>query len=182
MRWVGVAQAQLGSDYHLIEEGLNGRTTVWEDPIEDHRNGKTYLLPCLRSHMPLDMVVMMLGSNDLKHRFNLSAYDIAAGAGKLVDMIQSSDTGRDGNAPQVLLLSPPPLGEMPERFRDMFADAHEKSAQLVAHYQRVATEMGCHFLDTSFLSADPADGLHLTADAQRQLGERVAQQLQKLFS
>ena len=89
-RWTGVLQNALGNDYHVIEEGLNGRTTVWDDPIEGFKNGKTYLIPCLETHKPLDLVIIMLGTNDLKKRFSLSAYDIAQGAGVLIDVVYKS--------------------------------------------------------------------------------------------
>ena len=102
-RWVSVLARELGSDYHVIPEGLNGRTTVWPDPWEgEHKSGKTYLIPCLESHYPIDLVVMMLGTNDLKHRFGLSAWDIARGAQTLVEMIQRSEFGPYGGAPEVL--------------------------------------------------------------------------------
>ena len=82
-RWVSVLARELGPEYQVIAEGLNGRTTVWPDPVEgEHKNGKAYLLPCLESHHPLDLVVLMLGTNDLKHRFGLSAWDIARAAGR----------------------------------------------------------------------------------------------------
>ena len=80
MRWTGVLAARLGAEYRVIEEGLNGRTTRWDDPIEVGRNGLTYLRPCIESHQPLDLIVVMLGTNDLKRRFDLSASDIAQSA------------------------------------------------------------------------------------------------------
>jgi len=64
-------------EYEVIEEGLGGRTTVWDDPIEMHKNGREYLIPCLSSHAPIDLIIIMLGSNDMKKRFSLSAYDVA---------------------------------------------------------------------------------------------------------
>ncbi len=69
----------LGNGYEVIEEGLNGRTTVWDDPIEGYKSGKEYLIPCLELHKPLDLVAILLGTNDLKTRFGLSAYDVAEG-------------------------------------------------------------------------------------------------------
>ena len=76
-RWTGVMANKLGKDYYVIEEGLCGRTTVLDDPVGgEHRNGKKYLLPCLESHAPLDLVILMLGTNDLKVKFSMSAYDI----------------------------------------------------------------------------------------------------------
>ena len=82
VRWPGVLAAELGGIAEVIEEGLNGRTTIWDDPYLDGRNGRTYLLPCLRSHAPVDVLVLMLGTNDLKSIFGRSAAEIAAGAGR----------------------------------------------------------------------------------------------------
>ena len=97
-RWTGVLQELLGADYRVIEEGLNGRTTVWDDPIEGYKNGREYLIPCLESQKPLDLVIIMLGTNDLKLRFSLPAYDIAEGAGVLVEIAQKSQAGPDEGA------------------------------------------------------------------------------------
>jgi len=88
-RWTRVLVQELVDGYYVIEEGLNGRTTALSDPIEGpHKNGKEYLVPCLESHQPLDLVTIMLGTNDLKKRFSLSAFDIANGAGVLVDIVR----------------------------------------------------------------------------------------------
>src|SRR5512143_1112361 len=87
VRWTGVLQQKLGAQYRVIEEGLNGRTTVWDDPVQPGRNGRIYLGPCLESHRPLDAVVLFLGLNDLKVRFSATAEDIAKGAGALVEII-----------------------------------------------------------------------------------------------
>jgi lysophospholipase L1-like esterase len=103
VRWPGVLRSELGEGYHVIEEGLGGRTTVWDDEIEEHRNGKTYLYPCIESHAPLDLVIIFLGTNDLKYRFHLGAFDIAESVGKLVDIVRRSDAGTGGRAPGVLV-------------------------------------------------------------------------------
>ena len=92
-RWAGVLRDTLGADYWVVEEGLNGRTTVWQDPIAPDCNGATYLTPCLLTHSPIDLVILMLGTNDLKHRFGKSPYDIASGAGFLVETILRSECG-----------------------------------------------------------------------------------------
>src|SRR5215467_3304319 len=82
VRWGSVMRTSLGGDYWVVEEGLSGRTTVWADPIEgDYKSGKSYLIPCLESHEPVDLVAMMLGTNDLKQKFGLSPFNIAQGAG-----------------------------------------------------------------------------------------------------
>ena len=89
VRWTGVLQQLLGEGFRVIEEGQPGRTTVWDDPIEEHRNGKTALYSVLESQSPVDLVVLMLGTNDLKPRFSLNAFDIAAGLERLRDWVDS---------------------------------------------------------------------------------------------
>ncbi len=174
MRWTGVLNQQLGDGYDIIEEGLNGRTTVWDDPVESIMSGKAYLMPCLTSHMPLDLVILMLGTNDLKQRFSVSAFDIAESAGSLVKMIQKSEIGPAGEAPQVLLLAPPPLGKLSE-FAEMFAGGMEKSILLGHHYQRVADLLQCSYLNTAdIIVSSDFDGIHLEADAHLELGVRLA--------
>jgi lysophospholipase L1-like esterase len=172
----------LGEGYWVVEEGLGGRTTVWDDPVEgENRNGKTYLLPCLLSHMPLDLVVMMLGTNNLKSRFGQTASDIAYSAGTLVDIIQRSQTGPDGTAPQVLLICPAPVAKL-TLFADMFEGAVEKSRQLARFYQRTADIYGCAFLNAGqFITSSDGDGIHLEADAQRTLGQVVAEKVKQML-
>ena len=98
VRWAGILAGLLSPDYQVIEEGLNGRTTVWNDPIEGYKNGRDYLIPCLETHRPIDLVILMLGTNDLKMRFSVSAFDIANSAGVLVDIIQRASPARTAHA------------------------------------------------------------------------------------
>ncbi len=182
VRWPGVLQAELGKDYRVIEEGLNGRTTVWDDPIEEHKNGKTYLLPCLESHKPIDLVVLMLGSNDLKKRFSLTAYDIAEGAGRLVSMILMSQTGLQGKAPGLLLVAPPPIGDLEKLGWEIFEGAQAKAKTLSAQFRRVSEQYGCALLDAAaFIEPSPVDGLHLEASEHHKLGQRVAQVIKEMY-
>jgi lysophospholipase L1-like esterase len=109
VRWPGVLRRELGAEFEVIEEGLNGRTTIWDDPFVDGRNGRNYLGPCLQSHAPIDVVVIMLGTNDLKAFFRVSAAEIASGAGALVGIVQTSRAGPGGGEPLVLLIAPPPF-------------------------------------------------------------------------
>lgn len=182
VRWPGVLRKILGEGYLVIEEGLNGRTTVWDDPIEGYKNGKEYLIPCLETHRPLDLVILMLGTNDLKMRFSLPAYDIAEGAGVLVDIIQRSEAGRNGSAPKVLLMAPPPVLEVGE-FAEMFAGAETKSQQFSRHYRRVVEELECEFLDTAdVIVSSNIDGIHFEADEHRKLGEKVASLVRNILT
>jgi len=180
-RWTGILQRELGAEYYVIEEGLNGRTTVWDDPIEGYKNGKEQLIPCLTSHKPIDLVTIMLGTNDLKRRFSLGAYDIAEGAGVLVNIIQKSDCGPQEGAPKVLLMAPPPVAKLTE-YAEMFEGAEVKSRRFSEHYQRVAQEFGCEFLDTAqvIVSSD-LDGIHFEISEHQKLGRAVAARVREIL-
>jgi lysophospholipase L1-like esterase len=182
-RWAGVARALLGGDWHVIEEGLGGRTTVWDDPIEGYKNGREYLIPCLNTHKPLDVVCIMLGTNDAKMRFSLPACDIAAGAGVLAEIALKSDAGRDDGAPAVVLMSPPPFASLAgTRFVDMFAGGEAKSREFARHYSLVAAELGCRFVDVGeIVQSSPLDAIHYEASEHRKLGEFMAAYLREQF-
>lgn len=175
VRWPGVLAAELGGSVAVIEEGLNGRTTVWDDPFRDFRNGKSYLLPCLRSHQPVDVLVLMLGTNDLKTIFGRSAHEIAAGAMALVEIALGSGTGPGGGPPAVLLVAPPRLGETTDRSELWgFGEARAKSEALPRLYRNVARIKGVAFLDAAALVVgDPGDGVHLGAADHAILGRAV---------
>ncbi len=162
--------------YRVIEEGLNGRTTVWDDPIEGYKNGLTYLVPCLWTHHPLDAVIILLGTNDLKHRFSLTAYDIAQGAGVLARTALASGAGPGGGAPQVLLVAPPRLAPLTGHFCDLFRGGEAKAEHFAAEYRRVAEEVGCHYLDAGeVVQSSAMDGIHLEPEAHEELGEALAE-------
>lgn len=180
VRWPGVLQTELGSHYTIIEEGLCGRTTVWDDPIEGYKNGRDYLIPCLASHKPLDLVIIMLGTNDLKHRFALTAYDIAEGVGVLVDVVRTSAAGPDGAGPAVLLLVPPPITTLSD-YADMFRGAVDESQRLASQYARIAQAKGCALLDVgTVLTSSPIDGVHFAPEGHRALGMAVAERVRAL--
>ena len=184
LRWPGVLRQQLGSGYWVIEEGLNGRTTVWDDPVAEGRSGKVYLVPCLNTHKPLDLVAIMLGSNDLKPKFSLSAYEIARGAATLLEIIQKSGAGPDGQPPQVLLISPPPVIplEGDSEWREQFVGAPEKSKQLARYYAAVAEQFGVHFMDASkVMVSSPRDGIHFEVEDHAKLGTAVAEKVKEIF-
>jgi lysophospholipase L1-like esterase len=182
-RWPGVLRQELGDGYWVVEEGLPGRTTVWPDPIEGYKSGKEYLIPCLESHKPIDLVIIMLGTNDLKARFSLTAQDIAAGAGVLVRMVQQSGCGPNQQAPKVLLIIPPPVGELSKTlFVEMFAGAEAKSQRLASFYRQTAAETGCPFLDAGgVVTSSPIDGIHLEVGEHLKLGKAVARQVEQIF-
>jgi len=182
VRWPGVLGRNLGEGYRVIEEGLPGRTTVRDDPIEgDYKNGRTYLTACLESHKPIDLITLMLGTNDLKERFGSSASDIAQGAASLADMMLRSGCGLDGGAPVVVMISPPAVVQLTD-MAQMFEGAEEKSRQFPVHYERFAEQQGAEFFDASevIVSSD-VDGIHLDPGEHRKLGEAVAERIRRIL-
>lgn len=180
LRWPGVLAAELGPDWHVVEEGHPGRTTTRDDPYEGaHRNGLTVLPSLLETHRPLDLVVIMLGTNDLKWRFGASPDDIARGAERLVKTVLASDAGPVARAPSVLLVVPPgiaPAGELQE----MFEGAAEKATGLAAAFERAGARQAVPVFEAaSFAELDPADGVHLTAAGQQALGRAIAAEIQR---
>jgi len=182
VRWTGVLAQELGAEYRVVEEGLCGRTTVWDDPVEGRMSGKEYLVPCLESHRPIDLVVLLLGTNDLKLRFAVSAYDVAQSAGALVDIIQKSAAGPNAGAPQVLLIAPPVIARLSE-YAEMFGDgAREKSKQFARFYRLIADQYRCHFLDAAqIVVSSDLDGIHLDADQHAKLGKAVAARVKEIL-
>lgn len=174
VRWTGVLSALLGDGFAVIEEGLNGRTTVFDDPIEGHKNGETYLTPCLDSHAPIDLVIIMLGTNDLKLRFSVCAHDISGGMEKLIRIIKSSESGVRHAAPKILLMSPAPVGKLTD-FADMLEGAVEKSQGLSRYYKDIASRHEISFFDVGSVAAPTdVDGVHYDEAAHMAIGENVA--------
>jgi lysophospholipase L1-like esterase len=158
----------------VIEEGLGGRTTVFDDPLSEHRNGKSYFQPCLESHQPLDVVIIMLGTNDVQTRFAASAVEIAWGMELLAVMAKAF-------APVVLVIAPSNLARIPDIEEGAYHEAAEKMRQLPSLYRDIAHANGCLFLDASqvIVSSD-VDGIHFDAAEHRKLGEAVAEVIQDL--
>ena len=174
VRWTGVMRKALGAGHRVIEEGLNGRTTVFDDPIEPGRCGLDYLPPCLQSHAPLDLVIISLGCNDMKKRFSATPGDIAGGAARLIEAALSSRADIEGKAPKVLLVAPPPTAEL-TGFAEMFDGADEKSRTLSARYAALAKAMGVAFLDAgAWIHCSDLDGIHYEADQHKILGKAMA--------
>jgi lysophospholipase L1-like esterase len=180
-RWTGVLQKALGVEYHVVEEGLGGRTTVWHDPIEPYRNGKDYLVPCLMSNVPLDLVIILLGTNDLKKKFSASAADIALGVGVLIDIVQKSSSYREGKSPKLLLLIPPPLGKIAD-LNETLEGGREKSLRFPEHFKNIAKLYSCEIFDTAtVIKSSDIDGVHFEKESHQKLGEAVAKQVKRIL-
>ncbi len=180
-RWPGVVANFLGSDWRVIEEGLPGRTTVHDDPIEGrHKNGLSALPMVLESHRPIDMLVIMLGTNDLKTRFSVTAADIACSAGKLVETAAGWPCWSDDTNPRVLLVCPAPIAEV-GTLRDMFAGGLEKSNLLALQFAEIAGRLNCEFLDAgTIVTSSSIDGVHLDETAHQALGTAIGQKIRTL--
>ena len=176
-RWPGRLQQLLGEDYYVIEEGFSGRTTVFDDPLVPGRCGRDALPYALTCHRPLDLVIILLGTNDMKHHFCALPASIARGAGELVKMVQHYDYG-GFKAPQVLLVSPILLGEDVENsvYVDFGPEAYGNSLQMAACYEKVAAAHGCHFMDAAKAAGPSAiDQLHMDAENHEALAQAFAQ-------
>ena len=175
-RWTGILQEKLADrDIRIVEEGLCGRTTIFEDPLRLGRRGTELLPTLLETHTP-DAVVLMLGTNDCKTFYNASAEVIGLGVERLVEQIRKADKNI-----RILLISPIQLGEgVWEQGYD--PEFNEKSVEvskgLKAVYQKVAQKYGCDFLAASDV-AEPSkeDREHLNEEGHKKLAEAVLEVL-----
>jgi lysophospholipase L1-like esterase len=180
-RWPGVMATELGPNFRILEEGLPGRTTVHDDPIEGaHMNGLTALPMLVGSHSPLDIVVLMLGTNDLKTRFSVTASDIAASLERLVATLRVLCAAPGRTQPTVLLVAPPPIREV-DWLAEKFVGGAEKSKGLGAAIRRSAERLGTAFLDAgAHIEVSPIDGLHYDAATHATLGKAIAAAVREL--
>jgi lysophospholipase L1-like esterase len=172
-RWPCVLQQLLGDDYYILEEGLSGRTTVFDDPIHGDLAGVDYIRPCLISHEPVDLLIIMLGTNDTKERFGCSAAAIAVGMQRLVRAAQNAECW-GANGSNILVVAPPPIGD---ELQDaaMGNGCPEKSRGLAEAYAAAAQVLGVHFLDANGCEFNNIDHMHLTRQGHSQLAHRLAE-------
>lgn len=177
-RWPGVCAAALGAGWRVIEEGLPGRTTVHADPIEGaYKNGLAFLPAVLETHRPVDLVVLMLGTNDLKQKFSVPPVEIGQSIALLLDTLARSAMGPAGTPPRVLLVAPVPVDEL-GCLGEMFTGAAEKSRRLAPLYAAMAARYGADFLDGgTVIAVSPVDGIHFDAAAHAALGRAIAEKI-----
>lgn len=163
--------SRLGPQWEVIAEGLPGRTTVHDDPVEGaHRNGLRILPAILESHRPIDLLILMLGTNDLKPRFSVTAFDIAASVARLMAVVRAS--GVVGDA---IVVAPPPVRER-GCLAAMFEGAEVRGVGLAGRLGDVVHEAGYGFVDAgAHIETDLVDGVHLGRDAHRVLGGVMAE-------
>lgn len=185
-RWTGAMANALGEGYEIIEEGLSARTTSADDPNDPRLNGSSYLPSALASHLPLDLVILMLGTNDTKPFFNRTSYEIAYGMAKLVGQVLTSagGVGTPYPAPKCLVVAPPPLTEMPHPFfQGMFGGGHAKTNEIGKQYRQMADFMKVDFFNAAdVITTDGCDGIHFTSENNKTLGTALADKVAEIFA
>ncbi len=182
-RWPGVLQHALMSDWQVIEEGLPGRTTISDDPVEGaHLNGRRYLRPCLESHKPLDAVIIMLGTNDLKARFQKTVSEIAIGFAALVQDIREDASRSSTGVPFIVLVSPPEIRPDLRGLESVFEGGYEKSQQLADQIEAVATNLGVGYVNGGkHAVCSELDGFHIDSEGAAGIGAALAKFLRAQF-
>ena len=185
-RWTKLLQKNLGDDYYIIEEGLSGRTTSFEDPVFEGLCGLNVIYPCMMSHEPLDLVIIMLGTNDTKDRFNANSFIIGKGLERLAQKTIDTHAAWRG-APNVLLIAPPPIhpdyaktaiaGEMGDK-------CVERSRGLAKEFKDVADRLHCHFLDADSIPGIemyPYDWMHLSLESHKLLADELTKVMKEIL-
>lgn len=181
-RWTGVLQRILGSTVSVIAEGLNGRCAVYPDPVIEVGPALVDLHTSLASHRPLDLAVLMLGTNDCKARFHLGSEDIAKGMRVLARKVLHSEAGPGSNPPKLILVAPPCLSLGPamdsaikESHMKLFAHGNKKSEELPRRYQELASDLGCGYWDANeAVTASQKDGVHWEPESHHQFAKTLA--------
>ncbi|PZO79409.1 MAG: arylesterase [Mesorhizobium amorphae] len=183
-RWPSVLEAELGQGFHVIADGLNGRTTVFEDAMAGcDRHGARLLPTALETHKPLDLVILFLGANDMKPWTGSSALASRFGMERLVEIVRGHPYGFGYAVPKVVIVSPPALCATDDvEFGEMFA-AIEESGKLAGAFARLAGLVGCaHFDAGSVAKTTPLDGVHLDAENTRAVGRALAPVVRSLLA
>lgn len=184
-RWTRRLQAELGSSYYVIEDGMNGRTTVFDDPVLGGMSGLAQLPTALNTHMPLELAVILLGSNDAKRRFGVSGDEIARCLGRLLDVVAKSNCGPGGKAPQTLVLVPPVMGDVSGTWLEpMYDPDHSRTAlhRLRESYPTVAAQFGADCFDINqAVGPGTTDGIHFDPDSLQPVATALAETIRDLF-
>ena len=177
-RWTCLLQQALGEAYLVIEEGLAGRTAVFHDPIEEGMCALDYVTPCLMSHRPVDLLIVMLGSNDLKSCYAATPLRIARGMERLIRKARATPCW-GGPEPNILLICPAPIDSRLEASgvgEIMGPGCAQKSRSLSPVYAQSARDVGCHFLDAApYVTYNQVDYMHFTPQDHRRLAQALAQ-------
>jgi lysophospholipase L1-like esterase len=184
-RWPGVMENRLnekGGAVRVIEDCLNGRRTVWDDPYKPGRNGLVGLAQRVEVNSPLALVILALGTNDFQSMHPHNAWQSAQGIAALVAAIRGAPIEPGMPVPPVLVMAPPPIGEPKGPIAPKFEGGGAKSRGLAEEYRKVCAELGCHFVDAGTVTpSSRVDGVHLDADQHAALGEAMAKAVRALL-
>ena len=171
--------------YLVVEEGLNGRTTAFNDMLGKYRNGAKYIGVCLATNKPIDLLIIMLGSNDTKNYLRQTAASITRGVERLVTIAFASGCGPGGGPPEILIISPARLQDaiMTSRMRLEFDQVSvQKSQELAGQYFNLARRYGCYYMNASvYAEASQTDGLHLDKKNHIKLAKAIYTKVLEIF-
>jgi lysophospholipase L1-like esterase len=177
-RWPGIMEQALdstGRKVRVIEDCLNGRRTVWDDPFKPGRNGLAGLAQRVEIHSPLALVILMLGTNDFQSMHQHNAWHSAQGIAALVSAIRSAPIEPGMPIPDILVVAPPSIQTPQGTMAQKFEGAERKSVGLAASYRQICTELDCHFFDANTVTTSSnVDGVHLDAEQHMALGLALA--------
>lgn len=181
VRWTGIISRSLGEDYIVLEEGLCGRTTIFEDDVRVGLKGLDSVESIIKKHNPVDLFIIMLGTNDCKSKYNATPDIITGGLEKVINKALEASS----NEVKVLVVSPILLGEGvgSKDFDPEFSENSEKvCANLAAKYKTMAAGNNFYYLDASKLAAaSPIDREHLDASGHRSLAEGILHRINEIF-
>lgn len=184
-RWPGVMEKRLnakGADVRVVEDCLNGRRTVWDDPYKPGRNGLVGLAQRIEVNSPLALVILALGTNDFQSMHPHNAWQSGQGIAALVAAIRGAPIEPGMPVPPVLVVAPPPIRDPRGPIAPKFAGGEAESRGLAEEYRKVSAELGCHFFDAlAVTESSRVDGVHLDADQHLKLGEAMALEVRALL-
>ena len=184
IRFTRILQSLLGNDYEVIEEGLNSRTLISKDPRpkKEFREGYTHIIPCLDTHDPIDIVVLMLGTNELKEMYNITPTEIGSLLEKhFVKVILARKSQFQDSYPKLIIISPPLVDESKTDLDKFYVGAEERSKHLAKVYSDIAERNNCSFIaGSSLLVGD--DGVHLLEQSHKELAKLIFEKIQNIYN
>lgn len=184
-RWPGVMEIALcstGRNVRVVEDCLNGRRTIWDDPFKPGRNGLAGLAQRIEIHSPLELVIVMLGTNDFQSVHAYDAWHSSQGIAALISAIRTAPIEPGMTVPQVLVVAPPPIRTPKGPIAPKFRGGDRKCAGLAEACKSVCDELGCRFFDSgTIISTSNLDGVHLDADQHLILGRTLSQVVEPLL-
>lgn len=179
-RWTRIMAGEAGRGIDVVEDGLSGRTTVFDDPIEgEYKNGARLIVASIETHAPLDLVVIMLGTNDFKVQFNASAFTSARGVLTLIQQVKGYYALAE-RSPEILIVAPPAVTQQAEP--EFWGDAWRRFEGHAGYLSQVAERTGCFFFDCNSVAGVSADGVHLDARGHLALGRALGREARKILA